>query len=130
VIHGRTAALAVGLLGALGAGTWAQTRWPEPGPALDCPAGRVRWVGEGALGAARCDVGGQPPASVRAALGIRLPLNRIPEADLARLPGVGATVAHALVQARPFRSWAEVDAVRGVGPVRLQALQQGTELDP
>jgi len=130
VNHGRTAALAVGILGALGAGSWAQARWPDPGPALDCPPGRVRWVGEGALGTARCDVGGEPPASVRAALGLRLPLNRVPEADLARLPGVGAAVAHALVQARPFRSWAEVDAVRGVGPARLQVLQRGTELDP
>ncbi len=128
--HGRTAALAVGLLAALGSGGWVQARWPDTGPVLDCPAERVRWVGEGALGAARCDVGGEPPASVRAALGVRLPLNRVPEADLARLPGVGAAAARALVQARPFRSWAEVDAVRGVGPARLQVLQRGTELDP
>jgi competence protein ComEA len=71
-----------------------------------------------------------PPASVRAALGIRLPLNRVTEAELARLPGVGAAAARALVQARPFHSWHEVDAVRGVGPARLRLLQQGTELDP
>ena len=128
--HGRTAALAVGLLGALGAGSWAQARWPDPRPALDCPPERVRWVGEGATGTARCDVGGEPPPSARAALGMRLPLNRAPEADLARLPGVGTAAARALVQARPFRSWAEVDAVRGVGPVRLQVLKRGAELDP
>ena len=128
--HGRTAALAVGLLGALGTGAWVQARWPDPAPALDCPAEQVRWVGEGPLGVARCDAGGLPPASVRIALGLRLPLNRVPEADLARLPGVGPAAAHALVQARPFRSWAEVDAVRGVGPSRLQVLQRGTELDP
>jgi competence protein ComEA len=130
VTHGRTAALAIGLLGALAAGAWGQARWPATGPVLDCPAERVRWEGEGALGAARCDVGGEPPASVRVALGIRLPLNRVSEAELARLPGVGSAAAHALVQARPFRSWAEVDSVRGVGPVRLQVLQRGTELDP
>ena len=128
--HGRTAALAVGLLGALGAGGSVQARWLDTDPVLGCPVERVRWVGEGALGAARCDVGGEPPASVRAALGVRLPLNRVPEADLARLPGVGAVAAHALVQARPFRSWAEVDSVRGVGPARLHVLQRGTELDP
>ena len=128
--HGRTAALAVGLLGALGTGAWVQGRWPDAAPALDCPPEQVRWVGEGALGVARCDAGGQPPASVRVGLGLRLPLNQVPEADLARLPGVGAAAAHALVQARPFRSWAEVDAVRGVGPARLQVLQRGTELDP
>jgi competence protein ComEA len=130
VTHGRTAALAVGLLGALAAGAWGQARWPETARVLDCPPERVRWEGEGALGVARCDVGGEPPASVRVALGIRLPLNRVSEPDLARLPGVGTAAAHALVQARPFRSWAEVDAVHGVGPVRLQVLQRGTELDP
>jgi len=130
VTGGRTAALAVALLGALAAGVRAQARWPDSRAALDCPPERVRWSGEGALGAARCDAGGQPPASVRIALGLRLPLNQVPEADLARLPGVGAVAAHALVQARPFRSWAEVDSVRGVGPARLQVLQRGTELDP
>jgi DNA uptake protein ComE-like DNA-binding protein len=71
-----------------------------------------------------------PPASVRAALGLPLSLNRVAEADLARLPGVGPEAARALVQARPFRSWGEVDAVRGVGPARLRLLQQATELDP
>ena len=128
--HGRTAALAVGLLGALGTGAWVQARWPDTAPVLDCPPEQVRWVDQGALGVARCDAGGLPPASVRMALGLRLPLNRVPEVDLARLPGVGGAAAHALVQARPFRSWAEVDTVRGVGPARLQILRQGTELDP
>lgn len=128
--HGRTAALALGLSGALVAGAWGQARWPDTDPVLNCPPERVRWVGEGALGAARCDAGGEPPASVRVALGLRLQLNRVSEADLARLPGVGEAAAHALVQARPFRSWAEVDSVRGVGPVRLQVLTLGTELDP
>ena len=130
MIHGRTAALAVTLLGALGAGSWAQARWPGSRPALDCPADRVAWVGGGAGGVARCGAGGVPPPSVRAALGLRLALNRVAEADLARVPGVGPVAAHALVQARPFRSWDEVDAVHGVGPARLRLLQQATELDP
>lgn len=128
--HGRTGALAVVALGALVAGGWLQSRWPVGGPALDCHSGRVRWVGEGALGVAHCGEGAQPPASVRVALGLRLPLNRAAEAELARLPGVGLAAAHALVQARPFRSWDEVDSVRGVGPARLRTLQQATELDP
>ena len=128
--HGRTAALAVALLGALAAGSWAQPRWPEATPALDCPAEKVTWVGEGAGGVARCGPGAVPPASVRAALGLRLSLNQVAEADLARLPGVGPVAAHALVRARPFRSWSEVDAVHGVGPARLRLLQQATELDP
>lgn len=128
--HGRTGALAVVLLAALGAGWWVQARWPETGAGLDCPADRVRWSGQGALGVARCEQGGAPPAAVRVALGLRLPLNQASEAELARLAGVGPSAAHALVQARPFRSWGEVDAVKGVGPARLRTLQQATELDP
>jgi len=126
VSQGRTGALAVAVLGALGAGTGVQARWPDARPALDCPPERVRWAG----GVARCDEGEPPPTSVRVALGLRLSLNRAAESELARLPGVGPAAAHALVQARPFRSWAEVDAVRGVGPARLRTLQRGTELDP
>jgi competence protein ComEA len=127
---GRTAALAVAVLGALGLGWWMQERWPDSRPALDCPPDRVRWSSAGPLGHARCDRGGMPPPSTRVALGLRLPLNGAAEADLARLPGVGPVAARALVQARPFRSWDEVDSVKGVGPARLRTLQEATELDP
>jgi competence protein ComEA len=127
---GRTAALAVALLGALGLGAWRQHRWPQTTAALACPPDRVRWWGDGALAHARCDDGRSPPPAARVALGLRLPLNQAAEADLARLPGVGMAAARALVQARPFRSWGEVDAVKGVGPARLRTLQAATELDP
>jgi len=127
---GRTAALAVAVLGALLVGWWTQERWPDSGAALECPPDRIRWSGEGALGHARCDEGELPPASRRIALGLRLPLNRASEADLAGVPGVGSVAARALVQARPFRSWDEVDSVKGVGPARLRTIQQATELDP
>ncbi len=68
---------------------------------------------------------GRRRPSVRVALGLRLPLNRAAEADLARLPGVGRVAARALVQARPFRCWDEVDAVQGVGPARLRSAAAG-----
>ena len=127
---GRTAALALVALAALGLGWWMQDRWPDSRAALDCPPDRVRWSGEAPPGHARCDLGDPVPVSSRIALGLRLPLNRAPEADLARLPGVGPVAARALVQARPFRSWDEVDSVKGVGPARLRTLRQATELDP
>lgn len=127
---GRTAALSVAALAALALGAWNQGRWPEAAPALPCSPGQVRWSGEGALAHARCDVGRTPPASVRVALGLRISLNLAEEAELARLPGVGAAAAHALVQARPFSRWEDVDAVKGVGPARLRRLQEATELDP
>lgn len=127
---GRTAALAVGMLGMLGAGWWLGERWPASAAALDCAVERVRWSGEGVLAHARCGEGGALPPSVRVAVGLRLSLNRALEGDLARLPGVGPVAARALVQARPFRTWDEVGAVTGVGPVRLRTLQRATELDP
>ena len=127
---GRTAALAVTVLGALGLGWWTQERWPDAAASLGCAPDRIRWSGEGPLAHARCDLGRPPPPSARVALGLRLPLNRADEADLARLPGVGPVAARALVQARPFRSWDAVNAVKGVGPARLRTLQQATELDP
>jgi hypothetical protein len=34
---GRTAALAIGVLAALGLGWWMQERWPDSRAALDCP---------------------------------------------------------------------------------------------
>jgi len=126
----RTAALALGVAGALALGWWLQGRWPDSAAALGCPPGLVRWTEDGPAAHARCGGGLEPPAAVRGALGLRLPLNRADEADLARLPGVGPLAARALVQARPFRSWDDVDAVKGVGPARLRTLRQATELDP
>ncbi len=127
---GRTAALAVGLLGLLALGLRAQERWPASGPALDCPPSRVRWSGQGTEAHARCDEGAGMPPAVGLAIGLQLPLNAAREADLARLPGVGPNVARALIEARPFRSWDQVDAVKGVGPARLRTLQRSTTLDP
>ena len=87
---GRTAALSVAVLGALGLGAWNQDRWPDQGPALPCPPGQVRWSGEGALAHAQCDAGGAPPPSVRVALGLRLSLNRAAEAYAAKRTAVSA----------------------------------------
>jgi competence protein ComEA len=65
-------------------------------------------------------------------LGGRLRLNEATADDLVLVPGIGPTLARALVKARTerggFRSWDEVDAVTGVGPVKLAALKRWTEL--
>jgi competence protein ComEA len=128
--QGREArALGLLVLGALVAGTLVQARGPRTAT-LDCPAALVGWVGTGGSAHARCGAGGRLPPAVAGALGLALPLNAAAEEDLARLPGIGREVARALVSARPFRSWAEVDAVRGVGPARLATLQGRTKLDP
>ena len=51
---------------------------------------------------------------------------------LARVPGVGASLARELVRTRarrgPFASWDEVASVPGVGSARLATLRAATEL--
>jgi competence protein ComEA len=65
-------------------------------------------------------------------LGAKLNLNEATADDLLLVPGIGPTLAKALVTARAerrrFGSWEEVDAVSGVGPAKLEALKQWTEL--
>lgn len=92
-------------------------------PELDTPADAI-WLSDSG------------PLSVeqRHTLGLKADLNVISEGELARLPGIGRNLAKNLVDARVrlnrFRSWEEVDAVRGVGPVKLKRLQELTEIHP
>ncbi len=128
----RTGWLGALALAAIALGAAARLAWPSARPALDCPPEDVRWDG----GVARCSKGaprGPAPAGQALALGAKLDLNRATEEDLALLPGIGPSLAHALVEARAsrgrFHDWEEVDAVPGIGPVKLQALQAGATLD-
>ena len=96
---------------------------------LDCPSRRCAgWLRSGRPRLVQS--GEALPPTVAGALGLRLPLNDATEDDLARLPGIGRQVARALVAARPFRTWDQVDSVRGVGPARLATLRDRTKLDP
>ena len=56
--------------------------------------------------------------------GLRLDPNVASRAELTLLPEVGPACADALIAARgtPFRSLADVDRVRGIGPARIQKL--------
>jgi|SRR6218665_1999794 len=124
----RTGALAVAALGLLGLGVVARVRWPDSAPALDCAPDVVRMV----EGVAHCGEGRAPSAAQRLLLGQKLDLNQVSEADLASVPGVGASLAHHLVRTRqergPFVSWNDVASVPGVGPARLQTLRATVEL--
>ncbi|HEX8538204.1 MAG TPA: helix-hairpin-helix domain-containing protein [Cystobacter sp.] len=124
----RTGALAVAALGLWGLGVVARVRGPSAQPALDCEPGAVRVV----EGIARCGTGEPPSAPQRLLLGQKLDLNQISEEDLARVPGVGASLARDLVSTRtrrgPFASWDEVASVPGVGSARLATLQAATQL--
>jgi predicted flap endonuclease-1-like 5' DNA nuclease len=54
-------------------------------------------------------------------------LSSAPAESLEALPGVGPVLATRLVDARrargPFRSWDEVDRVRGIGPKTIERLK-------
>ncbi|QSQ15293.1 ComEA family DNA-binding protein [Myxococcus landrumensis] len=125
----RTAALAVVALGVMGLGAVARARWPDSAPALDCPPEVVRLRSDGV---ATCGEGARPTGAQALALGRRLDLNVATAEELALLPGVGASLARSLVEAREgaggFGSWEAVDEVPGVGAARLKTLQSATVL--
>ena len=102
-------------------------------PALDCPAEQVR---RDASGVAFCSTsldGGRPlAAGQRLTLGLKIDLNQASVEDLRRVPGVGLSLAKAIVEERErlgrFSTWAELDEVAGVGPSKLEVLQAHTEI--
>jgi len=128
----RTGWLGALALAAIALGAAARLAWPSAKPALDCPPEDVRWDGGVAL-CARGAPQGEVPAGQALALGSKLDLNRATEEDLALLPGIGPSLARALVGARAargrFRDWSEVDAVPGIGPAKLEALRASATLD-
>jgi competence protein ComEA len=136
VSWGRTRWLALLAAAIAAGGGWWLWRWPSAGPALDCPVHQVGWVEaeEGSHAACNAPAGTPLPAGATLTVGGRLDLNSASAADLALIPGVGPSVAQALIDARGarggFASWEDVDAVPGVGPARMEALQAATELRP
>jgi DNA uptake protein ComE-like DNA-binding protein len=69
-----------------------------------------------------------PPAGI-----VRVVLNRASARELEQIPGIGAVLAARLVAARDsiggFRSWEQVDAVKGVGPAMLARLKELALID-
>lgn len=133
----RTGWLVVLLFFALGVGTGLRLAWPAAQPALPCDPSRVRWVDAGTGVVATCDPAAPDaprPAEPALALGVKLDLNRASEEELRLIPGIGARLAHALVEARSarggFKSWDEVDEVPGVGPAKLARLKEAADLRP
>lgn len=113
---GRTRALAVAVLALAALGGLVRWHWPRAPQSMQV----------GRAGEEGADVGSHAPETVK------LDLNQATESELARLPGVGRSVARSLVEARrargAFRTWGEVDAVPGVGVGRLEVLQRLTVL--
>lgn len=61
-------------------------------------------------------------AAGQVALGGRVSLNRASMASLEGLPGVGPALAARIVAGRPYRSAAELDRIKGIGPKTVEKL--------
>lgn len=64
---------------------------------------------------------------IGAEIGDRLPINEASAAELEQLPGIGPTLALAIVQYReehgPFQSSGDLQNVPGIGPAKLSAIE-------
>ncbi|MFC6592479.1 ComEA family DNA-binding protein [Deinococcus lacus] len=111
-----TAALLCGLALVVGMTLW-PLLWPQP---------RVPTVTRTALPPVSGPAAPEYPqtASVTPLISGRLNLNAATQEQLEALPGVGPKLAEAIIRARPLRSLADLDAVKGVGEKSL------TELEP
>lgn len=121
----RTRAVAVVLLGAAALIAVVASRWPSSKQALRCPPGSVRVDVDGI---ATCHSGEALQPGQALTVEQKVDLNLVTDDELTLLPGLNEDVATAIIEARTrlggFRSWAEVDAVEGVGPARLAVLQR------
>jgi competence protein ComEA len=137
----RSRALAVAMLAlaALGAflssGLLTSTAAPPP-----CPAPAVATLGAvtpmpPAAGLRRvlvCDGNGAPAGGHAWLAGQKLDVNRASVHDLEDIPGIGESLAHAIVSARDargsFKSLDELDDVAGIGPKTLEKLARFIEV--
>jgi competence ComEA-like helix-hairpin-helix protein len=67
-------------------------------------------------------------------LGWPIPLNRAAAEDLQLVPGIGPVLAERIVEVRGeqggFRSFSDLDSVRGIGPRKIKALRVYLFVDP
>jgi competence ComEA-like helix-hairpin-helix protein len=67
-------------------------------------------------------------------LGWPIPLNQAAAEDLQLVPGVGPVLAERIVTVREerggFRSFSDLDSVRGIGPRKIKALRVYLFVDP
>ena len=65
----------------------------------------------------------KPDQPVTNPTGERINLNTATQAQIEGLPGVGPKMAERILQARPFSSLKDLDAVKGIGPSMLEKLE-------
>ncbi|MFT3835608.1 MAG: helix-hairpin-helix domain-containing protein [Myxococcaceae bacterium] len=116
------------MVGLIAGGAWLKLR-DRAAPKLDCAPAEIHLDENGV---ARCGPGKPLTAAQGLTVGQKADLNTVSEADLAELPGIGQTLAAALVERRKqlgkFQNFEQVDEVAGVGPAKLEALKQMCEI--
>lgn len=63
-----------------------------------------------------------------AALALPVNINQASADELASLPGIGPVLAGRIVEARPFTDTQDLRRVRGIGPVKLSAIEPRAEV--
>ncbi|MDV6374153.1 ComEA family DNA-binding protein [Deinococcus arenicola] len=96
------------------------------GPLL-LPQTRVPTVTRAALPPATTPASAEPPtypttASVKPLISGRVNLNTATQEQIEALPRVGPSMAAKIMAARPIRSQADLDAIKGVGEATLKLL--------
>ncbi len=69
------------------------------------------------------------PAEIRIQLGLPLHLNLAPLSDLTLIDGVGPKRAQAIVDARPYSKFEDLDRAHGIGPKQRERLRSVLTLD-
>ena len=59
----------------------------------------------------------------------RIDINKAPLQELVRVPGVGESLAHKIIEKRPFSTMEDLLDVRGVGDVNLSIIRQYVYID-
>jgi DNA uptake protein ComE-like DNA-binding protein len=54
----------------------------------------------------------------------RINLNTATSAEIESLPGIGPKLAEQIIRARPIKDLAALDAIRGIGPKKIEALRE------
>lgn len=109
---------------ALGSGLWAV--WPGLFPRPHAPA--VTRSALPPLNDPALTEQAPATASVQPYNAPRVRLNSASQAEIETLPGIGPALAKRIMAARPLRSLADLDAVKGIGPKLLAKLTPLVEL--
>jgi competence protein ComEA len=75
-----------------------------------------------ALGTAAIAFAAEPPQ--------RIDINNASQEAIETLPGVGPAIAQEIIKGRPYRTFADLDKVKGIGPKKLDQLRGRVVIAP